>query len=181
MIQLFPTRLHWVHDDGLDDPADLCAHSPVSLTIDAEVVIGPEAGDFTVSAAAIYLLRTLERDHSPQHPVGDQLFPCCGHAIYDLGGDDVVIVGCPYGLDLFVRHDAGEICLTTIDARNFRVPAKVWRSAVLGFSSRVQRFYDESHAKSPGPEDAAGFAKMMQEWQRRAGADAAVPDETVSP
>jgi hypothetical protein len=167
MIELAPTRLHWVKDDGNDDPSDLCAHSPVSLVIDGVPVITPEAGDFTVSAAAIYLLRTLERDHTSDTPVGDQLFPCCGHAMYDTGSDDVLIVGCPKGLNLFIKHEAGEICLTTVDGTIFRLPMKVWQTAVLDFSSRVKGFYDQSLAKLPGPEDAAGYQKMRLEWERR--------------
>jgi hypothetical protein len=77
MITLVPTRLHWIKDDGTDDPCDLCAHSPVQFEIDGNTLVAAEDGDATVGAAAIYLLRTLEQDHTDDNPVGDHLFPCC--------------------------------------------------------------------------------------------------------
>lgn len=167
MIQLVPTRLHWVQDDGNDDPADLCAHSPVSLLVDGVPLITPEAGDFTVNAAAIYLLRTLDRNHTPESPVGEQLFPCCGHAMHDTGGDDVLIIGCPKGVDLSVKHSGSDVKLTTATGESFQIPFLDWHSAVLKFSGLVKQFYERSLAKSPGKDDAAGFAKMMAEWERR--------------
>ena len=63
-VLLMPARLHWILDDGKDDPSDLCAHSPVRFEIDGVSLLDPTEGDFTVSAAAIYLLRTLYRDHT---------------------------------------------------------------------------------------------------------------------
>lgn len=167
MIQLIPTRLHWVKDDGNDDPCDLCAHSPVSFVIDGVPVITPDAGDFTVSAAAIYLLRSLEQNHTPERPVGEQLFPCCGHALYDTGSDDVLIIGCPKGADVFVQHFAAGVELTTAAGESYRVPSTAWQQAVLEFSIRVKQFYDRSLSKKPAKEDAEGFAKMMAEWKRR--------------
>ena len=80
MIILTPTRLHWIKDDG-DDQSDLCAHSPVLFQIEDKILVAPSDGNVTVSAAAIYLLRTLERDHTKGKPVGEQLLPCCGHAL----------------------------------------------------------------------------------------------------
>ena len=81
MITLMPTRMHWIRDDGTDDPSDLCAHSPVRFEVGDKILVAPDHGDFTVSAAAIYLLRTLERNHTSDAPVGDQLFPCSGFVV----------------------------------------------------------------------------------------------------
>jgi hypothetical protein len=44
---------------------------------------------------------------------------------------------------------------------------KAWQTTVLDFSSSVKGFYDESLAKLPGPEDAAGYQRMRLEWERR--------------
>jgi len=118
MITVVPTRLHWIKDDENDDPSDLCAHSPVLMEVDGTALVSPDDGDATVNAAAIYLLRTLERDHTKADPVGDQLFPCCGHAMYDTGEEDVVICGCPNGSDVYVTHeDSDMIRLTTPDGQ----------------------------------------------------------------
>lgn len=169
MITLTPTRMHWIKDDGIDDPSDLCAHSPVRFEIDGNVLVSPAEGDATVSAAAIYVLRTLERDHTKEKPIGDQLFPCCGHAMYDKGGEDVAICGCPNGSDVFVTHgDDGTVRLTSSTGKSYVVSAKDWRQAVHEFSDCVRAFYDHSLPKTPTDgTDPAGFAKLIQEWDRR--------------
>jgi len=168
MITLVPTRLHWIKDDGIDDPSDLCAHSPIHFQIDGKTLVAPEDGDSAVSAAAIYLLRTLERDHTRDNPVGDQLFPCCGHAMYDTGHEDVLICGCPNGSDVFVTHDSNDtIRLTSRDGESCQVSLHDWRQAISQFSDCVRSFYDDSLPKTPSNDDAAGFAKMMAEWDRR--------------
>lgn len=170
MIAIFPTRLHWIKDDGKDDPSDLCAHSPVQFEINGKVLISPDEGDSTVSAAAVYLLRTLESDHTKSNPVGDQLFPCCGHGMFDTGAEDVLICGCPNGSDLCVER-LGEITrLSLPSGGSFDVPTEKWRDTIHQFSDRVFDFYKVSAKKTPyDKEQSAGFAKMMSEWKRRRG------------
>ena len=171
MISLIPTRLHWVKDEGEDDLNDLCAHSPIWFDIDGELLISPEDGNFTVSAAAIYLLRTLEQDHTSENPVGEHLFPCCGHAIYDTGEDDVVICGCSNGSDFSILHVGDTIQISTIDGQFYTVSIDQWRCAIMKFSDTVRQFYDSSLPKKPIQDDVAGFAKMMDEWNRRTQSD----------
>ena len=87
MITLQATSLTWLNTEE-DCPTDLCAHGKVHFAIDDIEFVAP-AEEWTLSAAAIYLLRTLERDHTPANRVGDHLFPCCGHTIYaDEGCED---------------------------------------------------------------------------------------------
>ncbi|MCR9200556.1 MAG: hypothetical protein NXI04_18115 [Planctomycetaceae bacterium] len=167
MITLTPTRLHWLNDDG-DDPADLCAHSPVLLEVHGTALVTPKDGDVTVSAAAVFLLRTLERDHTPEQPVGDQLFPCCGHAMFDTGDDDVVICGCNSGPDLSVVHEEmDQVQLTSPNGQTVRVALVDWQEAVIHFCDQVTAFYDAALPKRPTRDDSGGFEKMMAEWRRR--------------
>src|SRR5690606_38227666 len=74
-LVLRPTRLHWL-DEPLGDPADLCVHSPVQVEVDGVALIRPEDGDWTVSAASLYLLRTLTHTHNATSRVGD-----CGQVL----------------------------------------------------------------------------------------------------
>lgn len=168
MITLVPTRLHWINDDGIDDPSDLCAHSPIQFQIDGKTLVDPAGGVAAVSAAAIYLLRTLGRDHTREDPVGDQLFPHCGHAMFDTGDDDVLICGCPNGSDVWVNHNSdGTICLTTASGDSFTVTESEWRDAVRAFSDLVFQFYEVSLPKTPSESDTDGYTRMMAEWERR--------------
>ena len=167
MITLRAERLHWIGDDGNDDPNDLCAHSPVTCKINDESIASPDDGDWTVSASAIFLLRSLDREHTKKAPVGDQIFPCCGHGIYDVGDEEVVICGCPNGIDFEIRHGNQEITLSLDDDRQLTVTREEWEQAVLGFSDQILRFYDNSAQKDPGDEESKkGFKAMMAEWHR---------------
>lgn len=160
-----PTRLHWIKDEG-DDPADVCAHSPVRLVISEHSLVTPDDGDWTVSASAVVLLRTLSRDHTKQHPAGEHLFPCCGDCI-DVGEDDVVICGCPSGKDFEITHGPGSVALRA-DGQTHTVSEADWRDAVFSFCDEVMAFYERSSPKTPSDaEDRKGFDRMMSEWRHR--------------
>ena len=167
MITLRADRLHWISDNGRDEPYDLCAHSPVSLQIDDQILARPEDGEWTVSASAIFLLRALRRDHIKESRVGDQIFPCCGHCIYDVGKPEVAILGCASGIDFEIRHLMNIYQITSDDGRIIDVPENDWREAVLDFSDAVMDFYDRSMPKEPADDDERkDFSAMMIEWQR---------------
>jgi hypothetical protein len=169
MITLLPTRLHWISDDGIDDPNDLCAHSPVHFAIDGETLVSPEDGDVTVSAAAIFLLRTLDQEHTQENPVAGQLFPCCGFSMYDTGGEDVEISGCPNGSDVIVTHERNSVVrITSASGKFYSVAAHEWRRAIHQFSDAVREFYDRSGQNVPTDEvETKGYAKFRSEWDRR--------------
>lgn len=163
-----PTNLHWIKDT-VDDQHDLCAHSPVEFRVGDAVFVCPEDGDWTVSAAALYLLRTLTHDHTTEQPIGDHLFPCCGFFMYAIEGqEDVVICGCPSGQDCSVRHIGGNVQLQIDGGPCVTVSAAEWRSAVHDFSDAVHNFYERCTPKQPyDTEDQKGFHAFKREWSRR--------------
>lgn len=135
-------------------------------------LVAASSGDqsVTVSAAALYLMRTLQRDHTAASRVGDQLFPCCGNAMWDVPeGEDVVISGCPNGIDLDVVHAGGDVILRTPAPREWRVARDTWQSAVFEFADQVSGFFAASSVKTPSDDDAPGFRKFLAEWNRRRG------------
>ena len=164
MITLRPTNLHWING-STDDPADLCAHGGVELEIGSDVLV--QGGNWTLSAAALYLLRTLSRPHTKSEPITEFLFPCCGHGMFDVEGqDDVLILGCNSGVDLEVVRNGNEFLLTAADGRQHRVTAADWTRAVCEFSDAVQAFYAGASPKEPA-DDIDGFQKFLSEWSRR--------------
>jgi hypothetical protein len=163
IIILRPTNLHWL--EGMEDRYDCCAHSGVEFCIDGKQIVAEQAGDWTVSAAALYLLRTLSQPRKRNGQPGQQLFPCCGNGLFAGEDGDVVIVGCNGGIDFDVTTDGNDVIITS-DAREYLVGAKEWRRSVCRFSDLVQEFYARSAAKEPG-DDAPGFQCFMAEWQRR--------------
>ena len=168
MIVLTPTKLHWIQD-AADDPHDLCAHSPVDFRIGDSVLVRPEDGDWTVSAAALYLLRTLERSHTSESPVGSPLFPCCGHSMYQMPNEpEAVIIGCNSGPDFEILHCGSDIQIRHSSNPTLTVSVAEWRSAVHKFADAVQSFYDRCTPKQPlTPEDEQAFPLSWHEWRRR--------------
>lgn len=142
MITLRAESLEWI-GGAADDPADPCAHGRVRLEVDGRAFVRPEMDVWTVSAAGLHLLRTLDADHTRADPVtgGSQLFPCCGSSVW-LGNDGrrVVCMGCNLGVDLEVRHVGEYVTITDAEGSQARVTNDAWRTAVLGFVEQVQEF-----------------------------------------
>lgn len=168
MIILRPTNLHWIGGSTYDS-ADLCAHSGVEFSIGNATLVKPSDGDWTISAAALYLLRTLSQRHTTQQLIAEHLFPCCGNGIFDVEGqDDVQIVGCNSGMDFEVVQIDGEVLLTANDGTQHRVAISDWTRAVCEFSDAVQAFYAASSPKhSEDDWEERGFRKFLSEWSRR--------------
>ena len=167
-IILRPTNLHWINE-SVDDPADLCAHSSVDFRINGDALIAPGDGIWTVSAAALYLLRSLSQPHRKAQGIGDQLFPCCGNGIFEVEGeDDVLIVGCNSGIDFEVVQITDHVLLTGADGIDHHVPLSEWKRAVFDFSDAVWSFYAASSPKEPEDHsEQRSFRKFLSEWSRR--------------
>ena len=167
MIVLRPTNLHWI-DGSLDFAADLCAHSAVDFRIAGSVLVKPSDGDWTVSAAALYLLRTLSQPHTKKQPITEFLFPHCGSILEGQGQDDVHIFGCNSGIDFEVRRVNDEVIVTAPEGTQFCVAFSEWRGAVRDFSDSVQAFYSASSPKEPADDlERRSFHKFLAEWSRR--------------
>lgn len=177
MIDLRPTEMCW-NPAMEDDPTDQCAHGGIVFTIDGVAFAsGADAEDITVSAAALFLLRTLTYDHTRRHPVaeGSQLFPCCGFTAHPTAGRFPVLVhGCNVGVDVDVIHSSGTVTIRAEDGMEATVTEIEWRDAVVTFADEVQAFCDASPPREPFNDEFedAGWAAFWQEWRdRRAAAE----------
>lgn len=171
-LVLRPVGLSWIQGVD-DDPSDLCAHGDYEFRIRGTTFCEGSGGrSLTLSAAAIYLMRTLERSHTKVDRPDGPLFPCCGFSFIEPRADgDVVMVGCPSGDDFEVVHrkDEREVVLRSPDGVEEVVDEAEWRAAVFGFADQVSALYATSSAKVPHPDDADGFRCFQKEWQRRRG------------
>lgn len=156
---------HWI--DGSQDYAeDLCLHGH------AVAVIGNETFEFnaTVSATALYLLKTLKENHMINHDL--QMLPCCGFSIWlprDGSAGDVVITGCPNGVDWSVIHEGGNIKLVTASGAETVIPLDEYKKEVFAFADQVEAFYDQCTPKILPEEetDRNGYIAFWDEWHRR--------------
>ena len=158
------TNLHWM-DDLVNDPDDLCLHG------NAVAIIGNRKlkyDECTVSATALYLLKTLTEDHVSGKD--NQMLPCCGHTL--IANDDltkVVISGCPNGIDWSVIHTGDSVRLILDDGYENNVPIAQYREEVFRFADLIEDYYRFCPSKIIPKDkfDRNGYETFWNEWHRR--------------
>jgi hypothetical protein len=175
ILTLHVSKLRWIQG-AADDPQDLCAHGDVDMRINGVPIAGLTAYECTVSAAALYLLRSLSHPH--RRTLDPHLFPCCGFSMYETSEPDAVLIfGCPNGVDFDVRHERDSVVIAPVGGAEHRIDAGAWRESVYQFADQVASFYQASSPKQPSDEDRAGFRAFLREWRARRGAPLLSPAE----
>jgi len=159
--------LHWIKD--VDDPSDLCAHGHVYVKIGHEVIADKDSLDVTVSATALYLMRTL-KDNYKKDDYASQLLPCCGHIIIaDDNNDCVNICGCPSGIDWTIIHtDENRIKHISDNEQEATIDKEQYKKLVLDFADQVENYYKTSLPKTIPTDDyyKKGYLTFWKEWRR---------------
>ena len=163
MFEIDADNLYWINGQP-DDPTDLCLHGH------AVAYIGNEKVEYnaTVSATALYLLKTLTEDHIIYD--SNQMLPCCGHwIIADDNLENVDICGCPNGVDWSVIHDGNFVKLILESGYEVMVPLSDYREEVYRFADKIEAFYRSCREKIiPENEfDRNGYIAFWNEWHRR--------------
>ena len=154
-------NLHWL--EGIED-TDQCLHGH------GIAVIGERQLEYgcTVSATALYLLKSLTEDHMIYED--NQLLPCCGFfLIPDQAEENVCISGCPNGADWTVRHVESGVELILEDGYAVTVPMDEYRREVLAFVRKIEDFYNQSLPKELDVLclEAEAYPRFWKEWHRR--------------
>lgn len=114
----------------------------MSLTTDDE---------WTVSGAALFLLRSVFHNHSKANSVAESnmLIPCCGFTPYKDTGErfSLLLMGCNHGVDPEVTHGGSQVRVEHMgESRSLSIEA--WSSAVASFSEQVLAFYQSCSPKA---------------------------------
>ncbi len=147
-----------------DEPGDRCLHGHAAARIGAETL----EYDCTVSAAALYLLKTLTEDHVMGED--NQLLPCCGFfLVADRDCENVSIIGCDSGADWSVYHEGDIVRLVTPSGAETRVPIADYAREVCRFADEVAAFYARCTPKTEPEDDfdRRGWLAFRREWRRR--------------
>ena len=132
---------HWI-DNERENETDLCLHGHVTVTIGSTVL----EAEGTVSAAALYLLKSITEDHITGEDI--QMIPCCGHFFCpDETGENVIIIGCDTGLDWTITHEEDMVVLALPDGTSVTVEKRDYIVEVLRFADTVERYYIYSKQK----------------------------------
>ena len=157
-------NFEWI-GGAADDPQDLCLHGHVTVQF-GDVILADYG---TVSATALYLLKTLSEDKI-MAPYDIQMIPCCGHTL--IANDDlteVAISGCDTGMDWSTVHEGNTIRFILPSGQEEVVLLRDYQYAVLDFADGVKQFYDTCISKViPENEfERNGYVAFWNEWQRR--------------
>ena len=160
MFSLSVSAMTWL--PGSDETEDLCLHGHAAVMIGDKLL----EYDATVSATALYLLKSTREDHI--RGAGLQMLPCCGHFL--IANEDltrVEIVGCDYGIDWSVLHEGDGVRLVTESGGNVWVSMTDYRRTVFAFADEIERFYTESKPKKiPHDEfERNGYLAFWNEWR----------------
>ncbi len=169
MFKMEVNRFSWICGPE-DDPEDLCLHGHVTVQIAKTVM----EYDGTVSATALYLLKTLTED-KVMSEYNIQMVPCCGYFLIannDLS--EVTISGCDNGLDWSVVHENGGVKLTLPSGEEEWVSLRDYRSEVILFADKVEAYYKSCQPKhiSDDEFERNGYLAFWNEWHRRCSAAA---------
>ena len=166
----FPFRVdaddfYWIKDDGEDDPHDLCLHGHVFVKIGEEFY----EYDASVSAAALYLIRTLTENHIS--PTDQPMLPCCGHSMFaNDEPDTVTIIGCPNGIDWSVWHEGDNIRMVTGAGNETVIPLNDYIREVNIFTDKIESYYAKCVSKNLDEKEEYernGYIAFWNEWHRR--------------
>lgn len=157
--------LRWI---GPEPQHDLCAHGGIVVMVGGVPFIEDRKADHAVSTGALHLLRAVFSDHTPDAPLAEHLIPHCGHfMVLDPATGDLVNLGCPDGVNWWVRHNRDAVVLTREDGVEARTTPAAWAQAVARFADQVAAFYEASAPREPSGEHASEwFNALWQEWNR---------------
>jgi len=143
----------WVNDSK-DYPEDLCLHGYIYFRLGENVIT--DSYYCTISAAGLYLLRSIEDDHTV---ACGHMFPCCGF-FADWG-----IVDCPNGIWLLVSHVDDKIKLTTSDT-NVVMPLAEYKEIILPFIEEIETIYEQNPRQLPEDKsEREVYAEFWDEWK----------------
>jgi len=165
MFKIEATNLRWL--EGMNPEDDLCLHGDVVTIIGDERL---EENSATVSAAALYLLRTLTQDHVSDRE--NPIIPCCGFSMYaDEYMANVDIIGCPNGVDWSVIHIPDGVKITAESGTGKIIAIDNYRSIVYSFVDKIDDYYLQSPPKVLPDDkyDREGYIAFWNEWRRRRG------------
>ena len=174
MVQIELHNPCWIAG-AADDPNDYCAHGNITMIIDGMSLSKDE--EWTVSGAALFLLRSVFHNHSKADPLAESnlLIPCCAFTPYKETGErfSLLLMGCNHGVDPTVTHEGDRVVIEHA-GESRSITLTEWSSAVLSFAQQILDFYGSCSPKSKIEDEHnkkgwAEFWREFHELSHRAG------------
>lgn len=154
-------NLTWI-DGRSDNPEDSCLHGDIRVRL-GKTILEYEA---TVSATALYLLKSLEYDHIAGE--GLPFLPCCGNTLIpNKDFSEVEIIGCDNGIDWTLLHEREKVRIL-FENEEVVLPFEEYKAEVLRFADTIEAFYLSCSPKVFHDEfEEEGYRTFWNEWKRR--------------
>jgi hypothetical protein len=163
-IKLFEIRaldFGWMGKDS--GRTDLCAHGGLYLRIGDSILSDEQDGEWTLSATALNLLRTLKPGYSDTDII-DFIVPCCGMPF--ASGDKTILMGCNQGIYWDIRHVGDKVHHKLGNGEEVVASFDDYKKAIYAFADAVEEFYRKSEPKDLSMDsDADAFQAMWKEWR----------------
>ena len=159
--------LHWI-DRKEDDGKDLCLHGNVFVRIGDEIIDnGIDNDDWTVSAGALMMLRSIETNHIV-FKEENHMLPCCGHFMYiDEKTNNIIVLGCPTGIDWTVIHEGNNVKLITESGKETIISNDKYEKIIFNYADKLKKFYDNSLPKILSEDyHRECYFKFWEEWNQ---------------
>ena len=155
-------KLHWINED---DGNDLCLHGELFIRIGEEVLSDFDSGDWTLSVASLFLMRTLTMDYTP-NDFDNLLIPCCGNFIVVEENTPITVIGCPNGVDWTIRHiEGGLVKHVSNNGSEAIITEEEYQKIVFDFADKVEQFYKDNPRILPDDGfDLEGYSAFWNEW-----------------
>lgn len=174
MVTLIIHNPHWIGSDRSKDLDDQCVHGQAEFQINNTVFVKPEDGDLSLATAGLYLMRTLEKDHTttnsissddPQYPY---IFPEGAFTVWVID-EKLTIMGGQDGVDFEVIHNNGSVTIRRKDGVEETLSRDQWQAAVFAFADQVRAFYDSEKPKNTNQDklEREGWEAFWKEWDMR--------------
>lgn len=163
MFKIDVENLCWI-DGSVDNSDDICLHGETTVKIGSQIF----KYNATVSATALYLLKTLTENHIMH--TSNQMLPCCGSFIIpneDLTNVD--ICGCNNGIDWSVIHEDDCVKIVTESKNETIVSIHEYIEEVYKFTDKIESFYKKCTSKRLPYDDFEknGYIAFWNEWNIR--------------
>ncbi|HYD21946.1 MAG TPA: hypothetical protein VEB40_10770 [Flavipsychrobacter sp.] len=160
-FEIRPLKFNWIkHDEG---ETDLCAHGLLYLRIGNEMLSEEKDGEWTLSAVALNLLRSLKPGYSGEDQIEDFIVPCCGKPYTD--GTNVRLLGCNQGIYWEMTREGKNIRHKTPAGTEVVISLEDYKKIVFAFADEVENFYKKSKPKDLS---RTGYTEawrlMWKEW-----------------
>ena len=130
-FEIRPLQLNWVHDsDGVND---LCVHGLLFLRIGNTIVSDAEDGEWTLSAVALNLLRTLNPNYEGPE---DFVVPCCGEPQSHNG--KLSLSGCNQGIYWKIINNGDTIHHKLENSEEVAIGINEHKEKVFAFADAVE-------------------------------------------